>query len=218
MGGALAIYLAGGLLAILAGREEAPWIPGGGGGNGSYYWFVIASATLIGFVGGCIQGVVEARKAAKRATRAVPLPPYLLGAQWLFSGWRLLIIGVMMAITVSPFALGMSLSELNEETDVEVVREMAIGGAIAAACLAWALVLKGRELRRGKEQIKVADEYLAIREERLQQEYVAMTERLLQEQQEWKAAKTSELYEQILDQQARGVLPCPSCDGRRKSA
>lgn len=218
VGGVFAVYLAGGLLALMTGHEEAPWVPGGAGGNGGYFWFFATCAALIGFVGGCVQGIVEARKAAKRAVGSIPLPPYILGAQWLFSGWRLLIIGAMVAITVSPFALGMSLSELNEETDVDVVRELVIGGSIGAACLAWALVLKGRELRRGKEQIKVADEYLAIREERLHQEYIAMTERLLQEQQEWKAEKTSELYEQILDQQARGILHCPSCDERRKSA
>lgn len=145
------------------------------------------------------------------------VPAYLLGFKWMFSGWRRWTSGLALILSM----LAVSAAMLTTQTRRAVLEGfgqawfMAVG---MAACFLWALVLKGREVRRGKEQMKVADEYLAIREARLHQELDAMCEKFLEQQQAWKAQKTAELYEQILDQQARGLLPCPNCAEHRKSA
>jgi hypothetical protein len=144
-------------------------------------------------------------------------PAYVLGFKWMFSGWRRWVYG--QALILSLLAVGAAM--LTSQTRRVLLDELGQSWFMVvgmAACFAWALVLKGKEVRRGKEQMKVADEYLAIREARLHQEVHVVFEKFTEQQQAWQAQKTAELYEQILDQQARGLLPCPNCAEHRKSA
>ena len=217
LGGTCALYSVGGLLALMSGNEHAPWLPKGGG-DGSYLWFVLVAVVVVGFVGGLVHGYIDSRRGKRGPGGRTPVPAYLLGVQWLFSGWRLVITGLFIGITLAPFAVGMTISDIEQQTEGNLLQQLLLVSVFSSFWLLWALILKGRELRRGKERMRVADEYLAIREERLHQEFTAMTEKFLLEQQEWRSEVTAELYRQILEQQARGVLPCPSCDEGRKSA
>ena len=146
---------------------------------------------------------------------------YTLGIRWSLSGRRLWTFGVLVYAPIVP-VLWLTLTEEEGEPLIGSMpwwdRSSLIDYWVVAHTLFWmtyGFVLKGREVRRGKERIKVADEYLAIREQRLHAEFDMLCEKLLESQQAWKAEKTKELYEQILDQQARGLLPCPNCHGRQ---
>lgn len=110
----------------------------------------------------------------------------------------------------------MAIPERREQILSAMNADMIAISLYSSAWMVWALVLKGREVRRGKERMKVADEYLAIREARLNEEFSAMSEKFLEEQQAWRAEKQAQLYEQIMDQQARGLLSCPTCHSRRE--
>jgi hypothetical protein len=194
---------------------DAPWLPSNGDDSG--FLLVIIGLFVAVLMVGCVHGALDIRK-RRRALRAEPrsvgdmTSAYMLGVKWLYTGWRLWTIGLVLCLAVAIWGVGMLIPDARRESIDAMNGETLFTSLYAAAWMMWALVLKGRELRRGKEQIKVADEYLIIREERLYQEFDAMCEKFLQQQEEWKAQKTAELYQQILDQQARGVLPCPHCE------
>ncbi|MFD3929569.1 hypothetical protein [Streptomyces sp. NPDC058614] len=209
------------------GESDAPWLPSSAGKD--EFLLAIAALFVAAGAGGFVHGTVDARRARILATGQNPhtspldrgASAYLLGVKWLFTGWRRWTIGLVLWLSLGIYAAGMLMPEVRQGVWERTSPQVWFMNLYAAAWMMWALVLKGRELRRGKEQIKVADEYLAIRESRMHAEVDAMCEKFLQQQQDWKAQKTAELYEQILDQQARGVLPCPNCHDQgehRKSA
>ncbi|KUN91904.1 hypothetical protein AQJ67_41475 [Streptomyces caeruleatus] len=208
-------------------KPSAPWLPTNGGQAG----FLLVMAAVFVVAGGL--GVILGLRDRKKRTgqpifRSPPWPSprssYQLGVKWTVTGWRVWTFGVLLYAPCVPWIwLNFTKEEgepiwgglpfWNEASLVDIWMMLH-----AIFFSSYCFVLKGREVRRGKEQIRVADEYLAIREMRLHAEVDAMCEKFLQQQQEWKAQKTAELYEQILDQQARGLLPCPNCDEHRKSA
>lgn len=141
-----------------------------------------------------------------------------LALKWMFTGWRLCVTGPSAVLTFGSLVVVLLAPEMRGALWENLMGGAWLNSFAVALVTAWALLMKGRELRRGKEQIKVADEYLAMREERLHREYDAMCEKLIQQQQDWRSEKVAEVYAQILDQQARGLLPCPNCEGHRKSA
>ncbi|MCZ9352954.1 hypothetical protein NGM36_24825 [Streptomyces mutabilis] len=218
----MAIYSVVIAVTLISGDGDAPWLVESDFGPAL---LVMGPAGVVGFLGGYAHAALrnrwglnlQDRKDLRQPLPRPVTPAYLLGVKWLVTGWRLWLVGLACVILAAPFAAGMSLSDIEERSasgDGGMFWQVFLAGASGSVWAVWALTLKGRELRRGKERIKVADEYLAIREERLHQEFDAMTEKFLQEQQEWRAQAMADLYEQILDQQARGLLPCPTCDER----
>ncbi|MET9968925.1 hypothetical protein ABZZ80_24095 [Streptomyces sp. NPDC006356] len=215
------------LLVVDEKEPSAPWLPANGGKAG----FLVVLAVLFVLASGlaAIMGLRDRRKiTGEPLFRSPPWPSsrssYQLGVKWTVTGWRVWTFGILLYAPCVPWVwLNLTMKEgepvwgdlafWNEASLMDIwimLHALFFSG--------YCFVLKGREVRRGKEQIRVADEYLAIREMRLHAEVDAMCEKFLQQQQDWKAQKTAELYEQILDQQARGLLPCPNCDGHRKSA
>lgn len=198
---------------LLVDTHDAPWLSGKG--DTPVVVWVILTYIAVGFLGGVVHGVIDVRRAVRRGSRPTD-PAYFLGFKWLFTGRRLWMTGFAIAASFAMIAIASVKPELRDEAGLTIDSRWWIMSLTSMPWAIWAVVLKGRELRRGKERIKVADEYLAIREDRLNQEFSAMVEKFFQQQQNWRAEKTAELYEQVLDQQARGVLPCPNCEGRRK--
>lgn len=215
---------------LTADDSAAPWLPTNAGE--SEFWLVIAALFLAACVGAFVYAAVGARRARVRRPRSgrlvendgapKPLPrelnSYFLGTAWTLTGRRLWTFGLLIYAPIVPIVwLSLTLD----------AGEPLMGGIpwytddsswlnvwlVAHCCfwMMWAFVLKGREVRRGKERMKVADDYLAIREDRLNAEFEAMCEKFFQEQLDWRGQKTEELYRQILDQQAKGLLPCPNC-------
>lgn len=177
----------------------------------------------VGFLAGWGHLAVKERRARRLSVAPPPRPTsaFLLGLDWMFVGWRLWTFGAASILAAAVCIAALLVPDLRERAMGEVDGGVLVGNVIGAAWMIWALTLKGRELQRGKAQVKVADEYLAIREARLHHDFNAMWQKRLEQQQAWEAEKTAQLYEQILDQQARGLLPCPNCSGRgdqRKSA
>lgn len=218
-------------------ESDAPWLPANAGDE----FFLAGAAIVVAcVVGGFVHGILAARRARRSSmNRRVgrndggpkPLPgelnSYVLGTKWTLTGRRLWTFGVLVYAPLVPiFWLNLVMDPGESFLGVPWYTDDRswLNVWLTFHCcfwMIWAFVLKGREVRRGKEQIKVADEYLAIRESRLNAEYNALCKEFLEQQQEWKARKTKELYEQILDQQARGILPCPNCHDQgehRKSA
>lgn len=200
------------------GKPCPPWLSGTAG-TGEIIFSSSALLVLAAALGSVQEPVLEWIARHRDLRPSAPPPAYLLGFKWLFTGRRRLIIGVALGFAIPLLGPVMAVPETRKAVWDEMNGIVWVMNAFTAAVLMWALVLKGRELRRGKEHIKVADEYLAIREARLYQEFDAMCAKFLQQQDDWKAQKTAELYEQVLSQQARGLLPCPNChDGHRKAA
>jgi MFS family permease len=202
-------------LALMAEDTNAPWISKEEDPD-AYLWF-IPGLLAAGFLIGTAQGIRDLRKEVATGSRS-GLPAFILGYLWFWTGWRAWLTGAVTAASMFFTIASLFVPEAQAFVTGPLNREALVMLAVATAWMSWAVTLKGRELRRGKERIRVADEYLEIREARLNQEFNAMTEKFLLEQQEWRDQKVAELYEQILDQQARGVLPCPNCHGHRKSA
>jgi hypothetical protein len=182
----------------------------------AHLW-VLAGILVVAFLAGLLNGARGIRREAATGV-CHQVPAYVLGYQWFFTGLRLWITGSLLAISMVLTIVTVFIPEAERLVGGPLSNGSLIALAYSVPWMAWATTLKGRELRRGKERIQVADEYLEIREARLNQEHIAMTEKFLYEQQEWRSQKMAELYEQILDQQARGVLPCPNCEGHRRSA
>lgn len=212
-------------ITLVAEDPEAAWLPKSEDPNDlvSQLIGVTVAAGAVGFLGGWVQFTLKMRR--ERRLSAVPAKPptsaFTLGVKWMFSGWRLWTVGLFVAFGIAASVIAAIIPSLRGHLVDRFSGDMVVMNVFAAACMSWALTLKGRELRRGKEQIKVAVEYLAIREARLQEDFNAMWHKRLEQQQAWEAEKTAQLYEQILDQQARGLLPCPNCSERgdqRKSA
>jgi hypothetical protein len=219
--GALAVSL------LVSDDSAAPWLSSSSDAKGLLLTAVMAC--VVGFIGGAVYGVVEVRRASRLAAGQPSRPSpfergpsaYLLGWKWLFTGWRLWTVGLALLLSIAAYVVALFIPEARERVLDKTTGDVLFMNLFAAAWMVWALVLKGREVRRGKERIKVADEYLAIREARLNDDFNAMCVKFLQKQQDWEAEKTAQLYEQILDQQARGLLPCPNCRDQvdhRKSA
>lgn len=182
----------------------------------------IAGGT-VGFLAGWGHGVVKGRRERRLSVARAPRPTSALGlgVKWMFEGWRLWTFGLAAILAAALYIAALFVPELRERAAEAFTGDVALANFLGGASLGWALILKGRELRRGKEQIKVAEEYLAIREARLHDDFNAMWHKRLERQHLWEAEKTAQLYEQILDQQARGLLPCPNCSDQgdqRKSA
>jgi hypothetical protein len=210
-----AIFAVALVIGLVVGDTDAPWVSQGEDPD-KLLW-LIPALIIACLLGGFLHGVKDGRGGAAMGTRP-HVPAFLLGYQWLLTGWRLWLTGPVLACSMILTIASMFIPEAREFSEVPL-GSMGTGLLLnGLAWMTWAVTLKGRELRRGKERIRIADEYLEIREMRLNQEYNAMTEKFLLEQQEWRDGKVAELYEQILDQQARGVLPCPNCHGHRKSA
>lgn len=130
---------------------------------------------------------------------------YMQGVRWFFSGRRIwptaaFYVLFFSAVIWRPQFPGGLEKQLGGTPDT------ILWMLLTTAAAFWALVLKGRQIRRGKERIKVADDYLAMREERMRQEFADLCVRFLEEQEKWKERKMCELYEQILDQVERDVL------------
>jgi hypothetical protein len=178
---------------------------------------------LVGFLAGWAKGMLEERHKRRSSAPGAPRPTSALGlgVKWMFEGWRLWTFGLATIVIVALYVAALFVPGMRERAADAFSGDMVLANFLGGASLGWALILKGRELRRGKEQIKVAEEYLAIREARLHDDFNAMWHKRLEQQHLWEAEKTAQLYEQILDQQARGLLPCPNCSDRgdqRKSA
>lgn len=207
-------------------KSEAPWLPASLRVDQAGFWFVMIPVVLFGLTCNYAYGQLVRPKVSGRRwsliTAGGGTPAHVLGFEWLFSGWRMWVIGPVLALSFVSFCLTTAVPELRDQFFDDIDGQAVATIVLTNAAMIWALTLKGREVRRGKERIKVADEYLAIREARLHAEVDAMCVKFLDQQQDWKAQKTAELYEQILDQQARGLLPCPNCTGEsgqhRKSA
>lgn len=199
------------------GGASTPWLPNGE--EVRDFFLVLAVLSAIGFIGGFVYGVVMRRRERRLAPVQPTLPSsldrgpsaYVLGCKWLFTGWRLWTAGPVLLLGGISYTIVLAVPDMREPGLGGISGEAWFLNIYASAWMIWALVLKGREVQRGKERIKVADEYLAIREDRLHAEFDAMSREFLQQQQAWQAEKTAQLYEQILDQQARGILPCPNC-------
>lgn len=193
-----------------------PWLSGTADTGDVVLWssaFLVLAAAL-----GYVQEPALVWVARRRAMRRYAPPAYMLGFKWLFTGRRRLIIGVALGFAITLVVPAMAAPETRKAVWGQMNGVVWGTSAFTVAVLMWALVLKGRELRRGKDHIKVANEYLAIREARLHHEFDALCTKFLQQQEDWKAQKTAELYEQVLGQQARGLLPCPHCGEHRKAA
>lgn len=142
----------------------------------------------------------------KVQSEAISDSPHLIGLKWAVSGWRKwFFISLYSACLFILVAMASDPGFRQEHTPRTTVDTVVLL-FYAVACLVWAIGLKGREVRRGKERIRVADEYLAMREERLSRDFDDLCVKFLQQQEEWKAQKTAEIYEQVLDQVERGVL------------
>ncbi|MFJ8082002.1 hypothetical protein ACIQ6Y_15460 [Streptomyces sp. NPDC096205] len=130
---------------------------------------------------------------------------YTLGMQWLLSGWR---VWAFIPFYLLLLAAGLWNAQLPPVLEEKLGTEPAnfIAIVVANAGAIWAICLKGREVRRGKERMKVVDEYLAIREERMAIEFSDLCDRFLEEQERWRSETMASLYEQILDQVERDVL------------
>lgn len=210
------------------GKEpSAPWLPT----SGRVGWFMVLFTALMVTAGtvGLILGIRDRKKRRGEPFFRFPQWPnpessYQLGVRWSLTGWRLATFGLILYAPCIPWTwLAFTMPEgkplFGEMPWWNAASVMDVWILVHALFFqGYCFVLKGREVRRGKEQIRVADEYLAIREMRLNAEVEATFEKFLQEQQDWRAQKTAELYQQILDQQARGLLPCPNCHGHRESA
>lgn len=230
IGIACAAYLTVSVITLTVnGDDSVPWLPANANEYKGEFLLAVAALYVAVFAVPYVRGRMSrraARGASKRTWRLLPRPgnSYALGVTWSLTGWRLWTFGLLLYAPCIPW-LWLNFTKKQGEPiwgDLDFWNEASLVDMwITAQCcffMIYAFILKGREVRRGKERIKVADEYLAIREERLYAEVDATFEKFLQQQQEWKAKKMAELYEQILNQQAQGILPCPNCGEHRKSA
>lgn len=226
----LAVYSVIIVTPVTIGEADMPWLPTNA--SKGEYWAWITALLVAGAVIGFARRTLSLRRAmrssanqdvAKKGDGSKPLHgdlnSYALGTKWTLTGRRLWTFGLLVYAPIVPI-IWLNLTQESGKPFIGgvpwIIDESSwVNVWLSAHCcfwMLWAFVLKGREVRRGKERIKVADEYLSIREDRLRQEFDGLCEKFLEQQQEWKAKKTEELYKQILDQQARGVLPCPNCE------
>lgn len=93
---------------------------------------------------------------------------------------------------------------------------------IGGACLAL-FVLRSQG-RRQDSAIEAIVEYRVARErENIERETARAIVAVREDNDRWKNEQIAEIYQMILDQQARGLLPCPKCrqqhdGGHRKTA
>jgi hypothetical protein len=219
---------------LAIGEKSAPWLPT----EIDPLTAIPALAAL--FVSGAVAKVVSKEIRQLREERPPPLyvrqrqasrprspmpaisRQYFLGFKWLFTGWRIYIVGPFSLLAIAVVSMSLTVPEIRNSPKGKPPVDQWPTALFFGLLFVWSLVLKGKEIQKGKERMKVADEYLQMREERLHREFDALCEKFLEQQQDWRAEQTHLLYEQVLDQQARGLLPCPKCSERhgerRKSA
>ena len=95
----------------------------------------------------------------------------------------------------------------------------ALVSAIAIVLIACAALMWLERVRLGSAESTVVERRLEAERDGLE---LILRERLAAEYEKldaWKSEQVSTMYQTVLDQQARGLLPCPNCHGEhRKSA
>lgn len=127
-------------------------------------------------------------------------------------------------VTISVLAArdGELLDQMEESFNGGAGNRALITGAVLVGIFCVGIVLLSLR-RRGSTVMSIVEERMAFERDVLNMELEKKLAAERAELDNWKNEQIMLMYKVVLDQQARGLLPCPSCreqyrDGRRRSA